>query len=391
VIERRDGDRLQHFASEFNRSRYTQPPLIAWSLARLAAQVDDARAKTWIENAYEPLRDYHHWLRQHRRLESGLYAWAHAYESGVENAPRFSSRDEGRLDDIRKWAAPDLSAYVVLQCEALAGMAQRLGRVEEKAEFEREAASVRAAMNALLWDEKEGLYFDRDMESDRLVRSHTIASLLPLWAGVPDQRQAARMHERIASPQEFASLIPLPSVSLSDPDFVRDMWRGPVWLNTAFAVVEGLRRYGFDQTASEFAWRLCDGVYRAFETHGHFYEFYDPTAHSIDALHRKRGNRWKKITLGSGPVADFVGWTGLVNTMLTDHLFGLSGAPGERAIAPRFPAAAHGLALTLDLPEDDATVAITVGVGGTVEGRIDHAGKSRDFTALFGERVSLHA
>jgi len=99
--------------------------------------------------------------------------------------------------------------------------------------------------------------------------------------------------------------------------FERDMWRGPVWLNTAYGVILGLKRYGRADLAAELAWRLCTGVYRVFDRERRIYEFYDPDAHHTRDLHRKRGNRWKALTLGTGPQRDFVGWTGLVNNLLS--------------------------------------------------------------------------
>jgi hypothetical protein len=120
VVELRDGDRLQHVVTEFHESPYTQPPLIAWSLARLAEQLHDDAAEALIRPLYRPLCDYQRWLEAHRRFASGLYFWAHPYESGVENAPRFSNTDESVLRNTTTLSAVDLSSYVVLQLEALA-------------------------------------------------------------------------------------------------------------------------------------------------------------------------------------------------------------------------------------------------------------------------------
>src|SRR5690606_7329232 len=89
VIDLRDGDRLQHFASEFAFSKFTQPPLVAWSLERLGDAVAPEAHLAWTEAAYDPLAAYSRWLYANRRLDNGLFAWAHPYESGVENAPRF--------------------------------------------------------------------------------------------------------------------------------------------------------------------------------------------------------------------------------------------------------------------------------------------------------------
>lgn len=389
VLRLRDGDRLQHYASEFSKSPFTQPPLLAWSIERLSRSVDAGTSRAVLEEAYAPLRAYHHWLHLNRALPNGLFAWAHPYESGVENAPRFSSRDERRLDNTRSVAAPDFCAQVVLQCEALAAMARALGHDDHAADYDAQAEILREKVNAFLWDDRRGLYFDRDVDSGRFIRTRTIASLLPLWAGIPSQVQAERMLAYVLDPEQFNTLIPLPSVALSDPQFERDMWRGPVWINTAYSVIEGLKRYGFHAAASNLAYRLCDGVYRTFDQAGHFYEFYDPTAIGIDHLARKRGNRWKRVSLGGKPVADFVGWTGLVNTLVIETLFGVQRLPGGIALCPRFPALAEGLDFSLTLPLDGCRIALTVMGKGAVHGEIATASGNRAFKAAFGELIPV--
>lgn len=389
VIELRDGDRLQHFVSEFTRSKFTQPPLVAWSLQQLGEAVCPEHYDAWLDRAYEPLCAYHRWLYEKRRLPSGLFAWAHAYESGVENAPRFSSRDERRLDDTRTLAAPDFSTYVVLQTEALAGMADRLGRTAEAIAFRKEADTVRHAVNQYLWDEQEGLYFDRDTRNNAFVRRRTIASLLPLWAGIPDKRRAQRLCGHILDPAGFNTLIPLPTVALNDESFERDMWRGPVWANTAYAVIQGLKRYGLFEAAADLAFRLCDGIYRTYGKTGRFYEFYDPTSYDTRLLHRKRGNRWKRVTLGSGPVVDFVGWTGLVNSLVVDLLFGLQRTDSGFAIQPRLPPRAEGLRFCLCLPGFGLQIDLETLPNGATHGTVTSPAGTHRFAAAFGELVPL--
>ncbi len=389
VMRQSDGDRLPHFASEFAGSAFTQPPLIAWSLWRLGDAADADLHKQWVADAYPSLRAFHLWLKQNRRLQNGLYAWAHPYESGVENAPRFGDREERRLRDTRRIAAPDFSTYMVLQCEALATMAQLLDKRDHAAAYDSEAASIASAMNAFLWDESEGYYFDRNTADGHFIRARTIASVLPLWAGVPDARRADALIEHILDPGGFNTLIPLPSVAIDDPAFERDMWRGPVWINMAFAIIEGMRRYGHHEHAADFCYRLCDGVYRTHSRTGRFYEFYDPTAYAIRDLHRKRGNRWKAMTLGKKPVIDFVGWTGLVNTLAIETLFGMRQEDGRPILQPRFPKRAVGRTFILVLPLWDVTIRLEVLEGGDVQGRIVGDGAVRRFRAKFGERVPL--
>lgn len=389
VIEVRQGDRLQHYASDLAGSRFTQPPLLAWSFVQLEHVVQRERFLHWAEFIYEPLRAYHQWLYAHRQLPNGLFAWAHPYESGVENAPRFGSRDERRLIDTRSLGALDFCAYVVLQCEALVTIARLLGRAGDAATHQHQANVLRAAVNKHLWDEAEGLYFDRDVNTGEFVRSRTIASLLPLWAGIPDWRQAARLRDHIVDPEAFNTVIPLPSVALNDAAFERDMWRGPVWLNVAFAVVAGLKRYGFHPDAADFAFRLCDGVYRTFESTGRFHEFYDPERHDVEQLHRKRGNLWKRVTLGAQPVTEFVGWSGLVNTLVVETLFGLQRTPHGVTIRPCFPPRTEGLRFSLNLPSDGLLIEVEVLAGGAVSGQCRAGKRCIAIEAEFDEPVEL--
>ncbi len=390
VVELRDGDRLQHVVTEFHESPYTQPPLIAWSLALLARQLPDTDAERLASRQLDALCAYQRWLDAHRRLGDGLYAWAHPYESGVENAPRFSNTDESVLRATGSIAAVDFSSYVVLQLEALAALAARIGRDEAAAGFSARAAWLRRRIDTRLWDDRDGLYYDRDATGSP-VRMATIASLMPLWAGVPDARRAHLLVQRIMAPDGFGTLMPLPSVARGAPQFEPDMWRGPVWLNTAYGVIEGLRRYGYAREAAELGWRLCIGVYRVFHEERRIYEFYDPDAHHTRALRRKRGNRWKALTLGAGPQKDFVGWTGLANNLLLEVVLGLCPDRAGTALEPRLPADAAGLRLTLTLPHPELRLELHVLDAERIEGRISRAERSAEFSVGNGRRIDLDA
>ncbi|WP_295882603.1 trehalase family glycosidase [uncultured Thiohalocapsa sp.] len=390
VVELRDGDRLQHVVTEFHESPYTQPPLIAWSLARLAERLPAPAARALAGRHFDVLCAYHDWLNRHRRLDNGLYAWAHPYESGVENAPRFSNTDESALRRTTHIAAADFSSYVVLQLEALAGLAVLSGRGAAADHYAGEAQLLRRRIDALLWDERDGLYYDRDGAGSP-VRVATIAALLPLWAGVPDAARAERLVARILAPDGFGTRMPLPSVARGEPHFERDMWRGPVWLNTAYGVIQGLLRYGREQAAAELAWRLCLGVYRVFAEERRIYEFYDPDHHHTRHLHRKRGNRWKAFTLGTGPQKDFVGWTGLANNLLLEVVLGLEARAGRLRLCPRLPPAAAGLRLSLRLPRHDVRLGLQADAAGTVTGSVTQRGRSAAFTTARGSAVDLTA
>ena len=386
VLEKAEQGRLQHFVNRFLSSDRTQPPVMTWSVWKNYQWDRDEEA---LARAYPQLVAYHEWLFDHRRLDCGLFFWADTYESGMDNSPRFDGQDGSTDVNTRQRAAVDLSAYVVLQSETLGKMARTLGREAQAERFSARADRLSALLDSLLWSDRSGVYFDRIMATGRLVDTKTVASLAPLFAGVPDSGRARRLRGHVLDSTSFNAQIPIPSVAMDEPAFEKDMWRGPSWVNTSFMVLEGLRRYGFGRAASELAYKLVDGVYRTYENTGDVAEFYDPNRYDFEELHRKEGNFWKWLTLGDSPRPNFVGWSGLVNTIVLEHLVGYHKSARARWIEPSFPARASGLQFTLVLPGEDLAVELRV----LDEGRVSGVLTARDDTTRLrlrrGERMQI--
>ncbi|MDP0492118.1 MAG: trehalase family glycosidase [Verrucomicrobiota bacterium JB023] len=392
VIRLRDGARLQHVVTDLTASSYTQPPLIAWSLHHLLrSPLSEPLEPARMQQLFGALSVYNKWLYEHRYHESGLFYWEHAYESGVENAPRFGNRTESDLIDTRRYAAPDLSGFMVVQNETLAELARKLDRKEEEQHYTEKADKLRQLINEKLWSEELGLYTDWEFDTGEQLKFRTIAGLIPLMAGVPDKGRAEHILKQVVAPKSFATPIPFPSVAADDPSFELDMWRGPVWLNTAYCAILGLQRYGFHREASELVWKLCDGVYATHAETRRLYEFYDPNQPGIDDLNRKRGNQWKKWTLGNKPRPEFVGWTGLVNSLVIECLFGLErDENGCCLLRPRFPAAAADIGFSIRLPALGLAIHIDVTDDtGSVRGTARRSGRRHTFEGEFGQAIPL--
>ncbi len=386
VMARADQGRLQHFMSKWDQSEYTQPPVMAWSVWENHLWDPD---RDYLAKAYPVLEQYNAWLYENRRLANGLFFWAHPYESGIDNSPRFGSASEITVRDMEGLAAVDLCSYVVMQNRVLAEMAEELGKTGPAAEFKKKADVLAGLVNSMMWDEESGYYYDLDVDTGKLVNVRTIASLFPLFAGIPGDYRAKILRDHVMNPAVFNTKIPLPTVARDDPEFERDMWRGPVWVNAAYMVIKGLERYGYKDEAAKLAFKLVDGVYTTRENTGKLVEFYDPDRFDIKKLHRKKGNLYKAFTLGTKPRPNFVGWTGLVNTMVVEQLIGFHKQRDERVIEPRMPDQASGAMVTLTIPADNLSIHMKVMDGGRTSGKIIADDKEIEFFLQRGERLSF--
>lgn len=293
----------------------SQPPLLAWASWRIYKKSGNLE---FLKAVYPKLKLYHAWLLKERRNKEGLFFWKHPYESGIDNSPRFSTRSENRFEDTTQMAAVDLSSYMALSMEALSQMANELNLPREKADFSQQYTKLKNLMNEKLWDSSRGMYFDWSYKKKSFIHIETISNLTPMVAGIPDRDQAKKMMEKIIDPNYYNTTIPFPSVARNEKVFEKDMWRGPVWINMAYLGILGVDRYGFRHEARYLARKIVKGIFETWKNTGKFYEFYDPDRFDIKELHRKKGNLWKRLTLGSKPVKDFIGWTGLANSLLIE-------------------------------------------------------------------------
>ncbi len=350
--------RIPHFVAFFNKSEKIQPPLIAWAISNLKV------SNEYLKYAYSKLKKFNEWLYQNRRLKNGLFFWKHSYESGIDNSPRFTDRSEKHKKDLTRLAVIDLNSFMVLQNQSLIKIAGKLQKHDNKDnyetdidEFHQKNEDLVELIQKYLWDEETGLYLDYDIVSKKRIVINTIASFFPLIAEIPTENQAKRLIKHLKSPYEYNTTIPLPTVALNDKNFEKDMWRGPVWVNTAYLVIKGLEKYRRYKLSGEFAFRIIKGVFETWKNEGSFYEFYDPERYDLKELTRKKGNLYKQLTLGRKPVKNFVGWTGLVNSLLVESVIGYD--LFENTIQSRLPEELKGRKIVLGFPSESLELEIS--------------------------------
>lgn len=266
------------------KSENSQPPLIAWG-AWLVYQKTGNRA--FLQTVFEKNKKFLTWCKRNR-MRGDLYAWyvdedyliCRCGESGMDNSPRFDK--SGHLQAI------DFSCYVANEMRYMAKIAEEIG--EEGGAFETAFEALKKAINTKLWDAETGFYFDYDEECERLYKVKSVASFLPLFAGVCDAEQAARLISHLTNPAEFYTALPIPSISKDDATYGSDMWRGPVWLNFNYMICDGLGEYGYGALAAEFTERMLQVVQEWYEKTGVIFEFYDSENKKAPFRLRRKGD-----------------------------------------------------------------------------------------------------
>lgn len=264
---------IPHMMSPEGHSEITQPPILAFGVAMIQEAAPDPE---FVREVFPKIERHLEWIFANRDSDgNGLVEWfieanpvCRSGESGMDNSPRFDSAVQ--LD------ATDFNSYLSLECETMAAFAAQLGMSERADYWKRRHAELNERMNQLLWNEEQGIYMDRDVNTGTLTGIAASSGFLPLLCGAPSPEQAARLVANLNNPARFATPLRVPSISRDNPEaYSRDLWRGPVWININYLIARGLERCGYPEEAR----RLLDGTVAVeehfYQRYGTFFEFYD--------------------------------------------------------------------------------------------------------------------
>lgn len=309
----------------------SQPPMLAEAVVRVGEVLGRAERRRWYESMYRPLVEYHLWLHFDRVLDGDrLAVQIHPWETGLDNSPPLlelleRARTPWWLDLLARSGADRLATklrwdtkYVpadqrssTLEALRLYWALARIRRlrydtdaalrrgpfavqdltvnsilVRANARLRELASEIRAPLPAHLlaamsaheramgdlWDDVDGQYYSRDARSGELVKAPSVATLMPLYAGCVDRTHATALVQLLSNPGAFGTPYPVPSVPPGSRWFQPcRYWQGPTWINVNWLLIDGMRRYGFDDAAEALRRRTLDVVTR----HG-FFEYYDP-------------------------------------------------------------------------------------------------------------------
>ncbi len=228
-----------------------KPPVHGWALVKMLnnrALLTDKRAR----QAYALLTRWTDWWMNHRDTDGdGIPEYYSGYDSGWDNGTVF--------DGGGPVASPDLPAYLILQMDALAMLAEKLGEQRQSRGWTHRADCLRTALIERLWN---GEQFISRRAWDNTVfppNGDCLINFVPIILGT---RLPKRYRDTLAAALEpggrFVTRYGPATESPSSPLYVPDgYWRGPIWPPEVVQIVDGLARGGYTAQAREIARRFC--------------------------------------------------------------------------------------------------------------------------------------
>ncbi len=254
----------------------SQPPFLS-SMVLTAYAIE--RDHRWLESSLKLVEAEYHtvWLghtENHKReVHRGLsryFSQSNGHfgaeeESGWDYANRFNSE---ALD----YLPIDLNALLFKYEVDIAAMNEMLGHASP--DWYRLAERRAKTINDLMWNEEKGLFFDYNYKQQKQGSVASLAAYLPMFAGLATSEQASALVNNLSF---FQTKHGLTTTAIDDvDDQAGRQWMSPNgWAPLHFLVVEGLRRYGYEDEAKKIARAWVETVNNHYLTSGFILEKYN--------------------------------------------------------------------------------------------------------------------
>jgi alpha,alpha-trehalase len=223
-------------------------------------------------------------------------------ESGFDPSNRFGPFNI----DIIHYNPICLNSLLYLMETETAEIMKTLGRARDANMWLDRAEQRRRRINRLMWNEGDGLYYDYNFVEKRVRRYPFVTTFYPLWAGIADRKQAARVAANL-------HLFELPGGLQTSTNKSGSQWDAPFgWANMQAIAVKGLRRYGYAAEANRIGANFLSMILKDFLEHNTIVEKYD--------VERRSSQLGAGIKFGYAANQIGFGWTNAAFTELYAEL-----------------------------------------------------------------------
>ncbi|CAM4000236.1 hypothetical protein L1N85_14505 [Paenibacillus alkaliterrae] len=226
-----------------------KPPIHGWTLAWMMARTDYIQEEQ-LREVYGPLSKWTRWWFRYRDGDGdGIPQYNHGNDSGWDNSTAFNNGIPVE--------SPDLAAFLILQTELLAEIAERLGNTEETAEWLQLAKNTLEKMINHFW--KDGRFTACRSGTHETSDGDSLLLFVPILLGkrLPESIRTALL-EGLRDEGRFLTSNGWATESVNSPYYLPDgYWRGPIWAPSTMLLVEGVAAAGDQELAKQVARRFC--------------------------------------------------------------------------------------------------------------------------------------
>lgn len=175
-----------------------------------------------------------------------------------------------------------MNAILIKSNESLIRIADRFGF--DSGELQEWQQQSIKAYNNKMWNEELQTFVGYDLRGEKQMLHKEIGGLVALYAGIASPTQADALNAYLQGLHDRGYYL-CPSFDVDSPLFdSKRYWRGPVWPQMNWMIHQGLKEYGYHDTAAYVKNDLLELV----EKHG-FYEYFESQKDKAALIHKGYG------------------------------------------------------------------------------------------------------
>ncbi len=283
------------------RSR-SQPPLLTDAIVEVWPSVMD---RAWLGRAVAAatIEYEEYWTREPHLTDLGLSRYVDLTGEGcgtVPDTPHHRAMAESGWDNTNRFGSDtsnvvpiDLNALLFRYETELGLLCQLLGDDDGVSVWAARAGERRKRITELCWAEDAGWFHDVSLDTGRWLEGtpRSLASFVPLWAGLATDEQAAQLVDHLPV---FEAAHGLTATEPGPDNDTEHSWPTG-WAYSHWFVCEGLRRYGHNQQSQRIALKWLRRVAEVYAETGEFLERYnvvDPAGPTPGRYRPQPGFAW---------------------------------------------------------------------------------------------------
>lgn len=244
------------FRGYIDVNHYRQDMFYHANWGRAVLQLDQIHpSKEFLEAAYKGLKNYASYFDRERDEEvSGMYDIDNHYETGQEYMHRYiavdPNADQENWGEVFRLKGVDVTVYVYELKQALAEIAEKIGRTEEADLWTMEAERIKSVVRSSMWDAEDKMFYDIDPATKQQTKIKAATCFYPYFTDIVSDVHIAGLKRHLLNPGEFWTRYPVPSSSADDKYFSAEPmwkgkrmncpWNGRVWPMTNSHIAEAL-------------------------------------------------------------------------------------------------------------------------------------------------------